>query len=86
MNLLKYLVIDHVEMEGGETVPVGIDAATGKEELNPFAHALCSLPVGQLRLAHFDLHLSKEKSYSSTEANTRGGEKFDASNVAYTPF
>jgi hypothetical protein len=77
MNLLKYLAIDYVEMKNGEPITVGIDAATGKEELNPFAYSLCSLSISELRMANFDLHL-KETSYSSTEANKRSGAKTDA--------
>ena len=80
MSLLKYLIIDYTEMKDGEPVPVGIDGATGKEELNPFAYSLCSLPISQLRLANFDLHL-KETSYASTEANKRSGAKIDACHV-----
>jgi len=57
MNLLKYLVLDRVEVQDGEPLPVSIDATTGLPELNPFAYALCSLSAKQLKIANFGAHL-----------------------------
>ncbi len=75
MNLVKYLALDHVELEDGEPVPLGIEAETGLAELNPFAYVLCSMKASQLRTVHFEQHLR----YSG--GNSRGGDKGDACKV-----
>jgi len=80
MNLVKYLALEHVELEKGEPVPgsMGIDATTGLPELNPFAYALCTMNPAQLQIAHFELHL---KGGDSADASARAGAKGDACQV-----
>lgn len=80
MNLLKYLVCDHVDMKDGEPTNNGIDANTGLNELSSFAYAFCSLLPSQLRLANFDAHL-KEVRYNGNEGDARSGAKGDACQV-----
>lgn len=75
MNLLKYLVLEYVEISGGEPVAVNVDAASGLPELNPFAYALCCLPVGQLRIANWETHLLLG------DNDKRGGAKSDACEI-----
>ena len=79
MNLLKYLVCDHVDLKDGEPVNNGIDARTGLPELNPFAYAFCSLTASQLRLANFDAHVMDIRSGGNDGA--RSGAKGDACEV-----
>ncbi len=80
MNLLKYLVCDHIDMKDGEPTNNGVDANTGLNELNSFAYAFCSLLPSQLRLANFDAHL-KEVRYNGNEGDARSGAKGDACQV-----
>ncbi len=80
MNLLKYLVCDHVDLKEGEPVSIGIDARTGLPELNPFAYALCSLTPSQLQLANFDAHLMDSRR-GGNDGATRAGAKEDACEV-----
>jgi hypothetical protein len=62
MNLLKFLVCDFVE-DGGNT---------GRNSLNLFAQAFCSLPADKYKFLSLDLHVVGDQ---------RGGAKEDASHV-----
>jgi len=77
MNLLKYLVCEHIDLEDGEPTSDGIDAQTGLPELNPFAYSLCQLPPEQLRLANFDAHIKAAKS-GGNDGAARSGAKDDS--------
>ena len=81
MNLVKYLACDHVDQVEGEPAQLGIDAATGMPELNPFAHALCSMKPAQLRIANFDAHLKDTSYHGGAEGNARNGAKGEACQV-----
>lgn len=80
MNLLKYLVCDHVDLKDGEPINNGIDAATGLPELNAFAYTFCSLSPAQLQLANFNAHLMDVR-YSGSDGSARSGAKSDACEV-----
>lgn len=62
MNLLKFLVCDFAE-DGGNS---------GRNSLNLFAQAFCSLPADKYRFMSLDLHVVGDR---------RGGAKEDASHV-----
>jgi len=62
MNLLKFLVCDFVE-DGGNS---------GKNSLNLFAQAFCSLPMDRYKFLSLDLHIVGDQ---------RGGAKEDASHI-----
>lgn len=79
MNLLKYLVCDHVDLKDGEPTNDGIDA-TGLSELNAFAYSFCSLTPSQLLLTNFDAHLMDVR-YGGNDGATRSGDKGSACDV-----
>ena len=78
MNLLKYLVCDHVDLIDGERSNDGVDAITGLPELNAFAYTFCSLTPAQLRIANFDAHI---KEASGNDAALRSGSMSDACEI-----
>jgi hypothetical protein len=66
MALLKYLVCDFAEFKNGTKVQ------PDPKQLNPFAHAICSLLPSQLSHMRLELHVDGDK---------RGGAKEDACHV-----
>ena len=66
MALLKYLVCDFCEYDNG------VKVSADPKQLNPFAHALCSLLPSQLSHMNLELHI---------EGDRRGGAKEDACHV-----
>lgn len=67
MSLLKYLVFDWKEYANGRPVQ-----PYPPDKLNPFAYALCSCNVNQLRLMNLELHIEGDK---------RGGAMSDACKI-----
>eukprot|EP00559_Dactyliosolen_fragilissimus_P008571 CAMPEP_0184872304 /NCGR_PEP_ID=MMETSP0580-20130426/41207_1 /TAXON_ID=1118495 /ORGANISM="Dactyliosolen fragilissimus" /LENGTH=1377 /DNA_ID=CAMNT_0027375073 /DNA_START=24 /DNA_END=4157 /DNA_ORIENTATION=- len=80
MKLLKYLVCDYQEVRNGNTVQPSF-TTDGLTELNPFAYALCSLPLQYIHLAKMEMHIGLEYSNTNSEAGKRSGAKFDACEV-----
>jgi len=72
--LLKYLVIDFVDVVDGRVVQPGLDE-NGEPELNSFAHALCMCTKEQLSMMNLMLHME------DLSDGKRSGSKEDACEV-----
>ncbi len=68
MTLLKYLVLDFVEIQNGKPTT----AAGNSDQLNIFAQVFCTLTVAQYKMMNLELHV---------EGDQRGGAKDDACHI-----